>query len=155
MGEQANPSGVVKSTTSFLSRGPSRLPATADLGWLVVALYVKQIQAVESMSWFLKPAGIWMSLATAALIALLILFLPQRGRPWVSLGINAGFSFMLFGDVIYVRYFSDMPSFALLNASHQTFQVTDSVAMLLKAGDLLVFVDLLPMDEVSSPSSGE
>jgi phosphoglycerol transferase MdoB-like AlkP superfamily enzyme len=121
------------------------LPAATDVVWLVAALYFKQILAVESMLWHLKPGGVWMTLSVAALFGLLVLFLPQRGRPWVSLGVNSGLSFMLFGDVIYLRYFSDMPSFALMSASHQTFQVTDSVAMLVKPADLLMFVDLLPM----------
>ena len=129
----------------ILSRLTGWLPATTDVGWLVVALYLKQTMAVESISWFLKPAGVWMCLSTAALFGLLVLILPQRGRPWVSLAVNAGLSFMIFGDVIYVRYFSDMPSFALLNASHQTIQITDSVAMLIKPSDLFVFADLLPM----------
>ncbi len=127
------------------SKGPGCLPATADLLWLAIALFLKQIHAVESMSWSRSPPGGWMSLSAAALAVLLVLFLPQRGRPWISLGINAGFSFMFFGDVIFVRYFSDMPSFALLNTSHQTLQITDSVAMLVKTSDLLVFSDLLPM----------
>ena len=137
--------GVMSSTNGVLSRWLHLVPATTDVVWLVVALFVKQTRAVDSMSWYLKPGGVWMSVSVAAFFGLLVIILPQRGRPWVSLGLNVGLSFMLFGDVIYVRYFSDMPSFALLNASHQTFQVTDSVAMLLKAGDLLVFVDLLPM----------
>ena len=128
-----------------LSRGPGLLPATTDVLWLGVALYFKQILAVESVSWSLKPGGVWISVSTAVLAVVLTLFLPQRGRPWVSLGINAGLSFMLFGDVIFVRYFSDMPSFALLNASHQTLQITDSVAMLFKSPDLLFFADLAPM----------
>ena len=136
---------TVSTATGFPSRWTRWLPATTDVLWLAVALYVKQVQAVESMSWFLKPGGYWLSISTTALVVVLILFLPQRGRPWVSLGINAGLSFMFFGDVIYVRYFSDMPSFALLNASHQTMQITDSVAMLVKPSDLLVFADLLPM----------
>jgi len=134
-----------RAASAWLARVGPWLPATTDVAWLLIALTIKQLHAVESMSWALKPAGVWMSLSTAALFALLILFLPQRGRPWVSLGVNAGLSFILFGDVIYVRYFSDLPSFALLNASHQTLQITDSVAMLVRSSDLLVFADLLPM----------
>ncbi len=149
MEEQSISTAARESGAGSPSRWTRWLPATTDVLWLVVALYLKQTVAVESMSWFLKPVGVWMSLSTAALFGLLVLTLPQRGRPWVSLGINAFFSFMLFGDVIYVRYFSDMPSFALLNASHQTMQVTDSVAMLVKLPDLLVFADLLPMAVVA------
>ena len=112
--------GVMSSTNGVLSRWLHLVPATTDVVWLVVALFVKQTRAVDSMSWYLKPGGVWMSVSVAAFFGLLVVTLPQRGRPWFSLGVNVGLSFMLFGDVIYVRYFSDMPSFALLNASHQT-----------------------------------
>ena len=132
-----------------LSRVVRRLPATTDVLWLVTALFLKQYWVVESVSWYFKPGGYRIAVATAALAGLLLLFLPQRGRPWVSLGVNAGLSVMLFGDVIYIRYFSDLPSFALLGASHQTLQVTDSVAMLFTASDLWFFADLLPMAVVA------
>ncbi len=137
--------GVMKSTSNVLSRGARVFPATTDVWWLAIALFIKQILAVEYMSWFLKPGGYWIGMSTAVLFALLVLILPQRGRPWVSLGVNAGLSAMLFGDIIYVRYFNDLPSFALMNASHQTFQVTDSVAMLIMNSDWFLFADLLPM----------
>jgi len=47
-------------------------------------------------------------------------------------------------DVIYLRYFSDVISFAAVSAAGQAGQVSESIVSLLQAGDLWLVADLVP-----------
>ena len=74
----------------------------------------------------------------------LLLLLPQRVRPWVSFGVGCLLSLLLWGDVIYLRYFQDLPSLVLLQAAKQTGQITESIHALMHASDVWLLLDLFP-----------
>ena len=83
-------------------------------------------------------------MATSLLVALLIMLIPQRARPWATWGTNALLSLLLCADVVYMRFFDDLPSFAILGAVEQTGQVVDSILTLFEWSDAWFFADLLP-----------
>jgi phosphoglycerol transferase MdoB-like AlkP superfamily enzyme len=71
-----------------------------------------------------------------------VLLIPGRWRVWVNWALVAGAVSLLFADLLYVRYFNDMLSLAVLRSSGQTGDVWDSVVGLLQRSDLWWFVNL-------------
>lgn len=123
---------------------PAFIPPEADVYWLIAALAIKQNWVLVSAGWPPRTTGLWISLATSALVALLVMFIPQRARPWATWGTNALLSLLLCADVVYMRFFHDLPSFAILGAVEQTGQVVDSILTLFEWSDAWFFADLLP-----------
>ena len=121
-----------------------RVPVQVDLVWLVVSLIIKQSAIFDVIGRRTMPGMTWISVSAAVLIATPLLLVPDRRRPWVSWIVNAALSLVLLADVVYVRYFEDLPSLALMGASHQTWQVKDSILALIGASDLWLLADLLP-----------
>ncbi len=116
----------------------------ADLLWLILSLLIKQRWVLISGDWQMESGALWIAVSSSALVALPLLLFSQRWRPWVSWTVGAGLSLLFFADVIYVRFFFDLPSFAVFGAAEQTGQVTDSIRALLEWGDLWFFADLVP-----------
>ncbi|WP_270180335.1 LTA synthase family protein [Alkalihalobacillus sp. CinArs1] len=52
-------------------------------------------------------------------------------------------SFLLYGDVLYERYYSSLLSLELLNQAGQTAEVGDSIVTLIERSDLLYIVDII------------
>ena len=123
---------------------PAFIPPEADVYWLIAAMVVKQNWVLVSAGWPPRTTGLWFSLATSILVALLIMLIPQRARPWATWGANALLSLLLCADVVYIRFFHDLPSFALLGAVEQTGQVVGSILTLFEWSDAWFFADLLP-----------
>ena len=121
-----------------------RLIAFADLLWLVPSLILKQGWVLETGGRHLAPGSNWITLSATVLIVCPLLILPQRVRPCASVLLGAVVSFVLFSDVIYLRFFEDLPSFALMGAAGQTGQIADSIVSLIEKSDLRIFADLLP-----------
>ena len=109
-----------------------RLIAFADLLWLVPSLILKQVLVLETGGHHLAPGSIWITLSTTVLIVWPLLMLPQRMRPWASVLLGAVVSFVLFSDVVYLRFFEDLPSVALMGAASQTGQIADSIVSLVE-----------------------
>ncbi len=121
-----------------------RLPVHVDLVWLVVSLFIKQSAVFQVLASRVRPGIVWMSISAAVVFAFPLLLVPGRRRPWASWTVNAVLSLLLLADVVYIRYFEDLPSLALMGATHQTWQVKDSILALIRASDLWLFADLLP-----------
>ncbi|RMF78754.1 MAG: hypothetical protein D6739_11560, partial [Nitrospirae bacterium] len=84
------------------------------------------------------------ALSGVALLALAVTALPAPARPWAALGLGALGVVVLEGDVLYLRYFHDLPSLALLEAARQTGQVTGSILALMAHGDAWLAAPLVP-----------
>jgi phosphoglycerol transferase MdoB-like AlkP superfamily enzyme len=121
-----------------------RLLLPVDLVWLVVSLLIKQSAVFQVLGSRVRPGIVWISMSAAVVFAIPLLLVPGRRRPWASWTVNAALSLFLLADVVYIRYFEDLPSLALLGATHQTWQVKDSILALIRASDLWLFADLLP-----------
>ena len=123
---------------------PAYIPPETDLYWLVLALVVKQHWAMVSSGWSQNIRGVLVGLAISVVVALCLLVLPQKVRPWTTWGTNALFSLLLCADVVFVRFFDDLPSFAVFGAAEQTGQISDSILSLFQWTDLWFFIDLPP-----------
>ena len=69
-------------------------------------------------------------------VALVLLVLPGRRRPWASWLVALLALAALYADLVYSRYFGDILSSSVLVAAGQAVQVRASVASLLEARDL-------------------
>jgi len=123
---------------------PAFIPPETDVYWLIAALFIKQNWVLVSAGWPPRTTGLWFSLATSILFALPMILIPQRARPWATWVANALLSVLLCADVVYMRFFHDLPSFALLGVVQQTGQVFDSILTLFERSDIWFFADLLP-----------
>jgi len=120
------------------------LLSLSDLLWLLVSLEVKQGAVLRAAGSVPAPGSKAVVLSGVALLALLLLWLPRRLRPWLSWAVVAAGSFVIAADVVYARYFDDVISVAVLVAGRQAGQVGDSILSLLHREDLWLAVDLLP-----------
>jgi phosphoglycerol transferase MdoB-like AlkP superfamily enzyme len=116
--------------------------AVADVLWCGAVVAVKQgwVLAGAGLGW--SAAGLWFASATAALIALVLLALPGRLRPWASWATAALATAVLFADLIHQRFFGDLISVAALASVNQIGQVEASIRSLLESGDLWFWADL-------------
>ena len=129
------------------SGGPGAMVAlfaVGDVVWCVGAVSVKQgIVLAESgacptaTGWVLIVAGV-------SALALIACMLPERFRGWACWGVVAGGTFLLWADLIYLRFFGDLPSTAAFAGAGQLGRVAASVRKLLAPGDVWLWLDLLP-----------
>lgn len=107
----------------------------ADLVWLVgLPLFVAQ-NLVPS-----GARGILVSAALLTALASLIALLPGKWRPWTAWAAGVSWLLMLVTDRIYLRFFSDLPSFGSAQAVNQADHLGESILSLFNAGDLLLLV---------------
>jgi len=118
--------------------------AMADLVWLFLSLTGKQWAVLVAADRNPLPGCGWVAASGVALMALVLLALPQRWRPWLSWAVVALASFVILSDVVYLRYFHDVISVESLSAGHQVGDIRKSIAALLRWGDLWLGADLLP-----------
>jgi len=116
----------------------------ADLGWLFVSMTEKQWAVLEAAGRNPLPGCGWVAASGVALTALLLLALPRRWRPWLSWLVVAVASFVIFADVVYLRYFHDVLSVETFSAGHQVGDVRASIAALIHRRDLWLGLDLIP-----------
>ena len=114
----------------------------ADVLWCAAAVVAKQGWVLSSAGLGWSVAGLCFACATAALMALALVALPSRVRPWVSWLTVAFVTTILFADLIHERFFGDLISVAALSSINQIGQVEASVRSLLRAGDLWFWADL-------------
>ena len=116
--------------------------ALADVLWCVAVVVIKQGWVLSGAGLGWSAAGLCFACATAALIALVLVALPGRARPWVSWLTAALVTSVLFADLIHERFFGDLGSVAALASVYQIGQVEASVRSLLSPGDLWFWADL-------------
>jgi len=116
----------------------------ADLAWLLLSMTVKQWAVLEAAGRNPLPDCGWITASGVALTALVLLALPQRWRPWLSWLAVAAASFVIFADVVYLRYFHDVLSLETLSAGHQVGDVRQSIEALMHRRDLWLGLDLVP-----------
>ncbi len=116
----------------------------APLGWLAAGLLLGQAWVMAQAGPLPGSPSPLVAASGVALLALVVVALPARARPWAALGLGLLGAAVLEGDAIYLRYFHDLPSLALLRAARQTGQVTGSIAALMERADLWLAVPLLP-----------
>ena len=116
--------------------------ALADVLWCAAVVVIKQgwVLAGAGLGW--SVAGLCLTCATAALIALALVALPSLVRPWVSWLTGAVVTTVFFADLIHERFFGDLISVAALSSVNQIGQVEASVRSILRVGDLWFWADL-------------
>lgn len=92
---------------------------------------------------FLSVLYFFTSIAFGMLIFAPGLFLKEKPRVLYSIIVSVITSLILFGDLVYFRYYSSIPSFSSLVLVPQLSGVTESVFTLIKFRDILLFVDIL------------
>ncbi|MUG87086.1 sulfatase-like hydrolase/transferase [Paenibacillus timonensis] len=84
--------------------------------------------------------GEWLSVL--ALLCLVELLTPIKGKWGAYLGFNFALSFILFAATVYNAYFGTVPTYAVLSGLNQVPEVKASVASLLRPEQFLYFIDL-------------
>lgn len=82
-------------------------------------------------------------LSVLALLCLVELLTPAKGKWGVYFGFNFILSFTLFAATVYYAYFGTVPTYAVLSGLNQVSEVKASVAGLLRPVQFLYFADLL------------
>ncbi|MDX1584167.1 MAG: LTA synthase family protein, partial [Thermoanaerobaculia bacterium] len=132
----------------FYRRGvPSRVIDVAvvlDLVWLFFALSAKQSVVLQEAGRSPIEGSGWIVISGVAAITIVVALFPSRLRPWIAAGVNAVASFVILADVIHIRFFRDMLSFASIGAAHQMGEISSGIASLFASRDLWLFIDLVP-----------
>ncbi|MDU5145605.1 MAG: LTA synthase family protein [Paenibacillus dendritiformis] len=82
------------------------------------------------------------ALSLLAMMSLLELVLPRRGKRGVYWAINAVFSLMLFAAVLYRIHFNTVPTYTALGGLGQVPQIRGSITVLIQPYHFLFFADM-------------
>ncbi len=89
------------------------------------------------------PAGLpGELLSVLALLCLVELVTPAKGKWWTFFGFNFVLSFILFAATVYFAYFGTVPTYKVLSGLGQVPEVKASIGALLRPGQFLYFADL-------------
>lgn len=83
------------------------------------------------------------ALSVLALISLVELILPLRGKKTVYIVLNVVLSFMMFASAVYNVHFGSIPTYTALAGIGQVNQVRASITALLEPEHFLFFLDLV------------
>jgi phosphoglycerol transferase MdoB-like AlkP superfamily enzyme len=118
--------------------------AAGDSLWCVSAIAAKQGFVLAAADRGPTISGWLMMGAGAAAMVLVTRVLPERIRGPACWGLTAAATLVLWADVVYLRFFGDLPSPAALAAAGQLNRVAASVRELLDPGDVWLWIDLVP-----------
>jgi phosphoglycerol transferase MdoB-like AlkP superfamily enzyme len=116
---------------------------TSDIIWGTLSLWTKQRRLLTAADIPPSSTHLWIALATAAAAPLAIAWMSRRARPWLSWSVAALGTFVVFADLLYFRYFSDILSAPALLAAGQTSRLVADIRSLLQLSDLWLAVDLI------------
>lgn len=89
------------------------------------------------------PAGLpGELLSVLALLCLVELVTPAKGKWWTFFGFNFVLSFILFAATVYFAYFGTVPTYKVLSGLGQVPEVKASIGALLQPEQFLYFADL-------------
>jgi phosphoglycerol transferase MdoB-like AlkP superfamily enzyme len=115
-----------------------------DIAWCISAVAVKQGLVLAETGARPSLVGWALIFVGAAAIAWATRLLPRRFHGWACWGVVATATLILWADLIYLRFFGDLPAAAAITGSGQLVRVEASVRELMTAGDLWLWLDLLP-----------
>lgn len=127
--------------------GPRRLLpcfAVADVAWCVGALVVKQGAVLAAAEAPARLGGLVLTAGGAALVGLAVLALPGRWRAVAGWAAAACATAVLWGDLVYLRFFGDLPAPGALAAAAQVRHLGESIRSLFEPADAWLWIDLLP-----------
>ncbi|MGZ7443966.1 LTA synthase family protein [Paenibacillus sp. TH7-28] len=81
-------------------------------------------------------------LSVLALLCLVELVTPAKGKWWTFFGFNFVLSFILFAATVYFAYFGTVPTYKVLSGLGQVPEVKASIGTLLRPEQFLYFADL-------------
>ncbi len=120
------------------------LVSGADGGWCAGALVIKQSVVLHEAGAGVSPRGWIMIIASAVAVAAATTALPSWFRGWSRWSVVAAATLVLWADVVYLRFFGDLPAAAAVAAVGQAGAVAASIRSLLSMADLWLWLDLLP-----------
>jgi lipoteichoic acid synthase len=92
---------------------------------------------------YLSPFYFLVTFAMGMVFFLPAYFLSKRSKLIYTLIVAMGTTLILFGDLVYFRYYSTVPSFSSIILAPQLLSVSDSIFSLIKFRDIILFADLL------------
>jgi len=116
-----------------------------DVLWLGLSLWVKETWLMSMIH--VRPDGVGtlnLRLVSICLFLFILLLVPGKLRPWVSVAVGLFWSGVFLVDIIFFRYFGGLPSLALFSTVGQTSDVGASILSLFHFSDLWLFADLFP-----------
>jgi phosphoglycerol transferase MdoB-like AlkP superfamily enzyme len=117
--------------------------ALADVLWLAVSLFVKQQVVLTATARQAAPGSGWLVVSGIAIVVICLMLLPRLVRPFVSWAAAIFVSFVFLADVLYLRFFGDVISFAAIGSAGQTAQIRESIIALFSAGELWLLADVV------------
>ncbi len=132
--------------------------SVADLCWAVPAVVVRQWSVVDAVGLSPSFSGAALTVAGSAVLGLLFAAAPRSVRPWLAWLTVAAVTGLLYGDILYQRFFGDLLSVSAVVSVGQLPRVGASVWSLVEAGDLWLAADLAPalvLAWVASRSTGD
>ena len=139
--------GVVLTLASLASARDSvlrRVSGLTDVLWCGCALLVKSWILYEEIRGELVEGAPWLDLGLIAAFLALLLVLPRRIRLWSCFVTVAVVSGWIWGDLLHIRFFGDVATFATLLAAGNGGPLMDSAMALREPTDWFLGADLIP-----------
>ncbi|WP_339788630.1 LTA synthase family protein [Paenibacillus sp. FSL R7-0313] len=112
--------------------------------WFVASVVMKSLMFSQAIGHQTYIINILSTAAVLGLILLIASWIKNRYlRYSIIIFINVLMSFVIFTDIVYLRYFNDVTSIVMLDYVQQTTSLGDSIRELLKLEDILFFMDPL------------
>lgn len=108
----------------------------SDLVWLAVVTVTAPVWVVAAAGEHTSVTAWCLSSAIAALLCAALVALPDGWRRWIVVIVGGAVLTVAAGDVLHLRFFGDLPSFASVAAAGQLDEVVASIASLLRPGDM-------------------
>ena len=109
--------------------------AAVPVAWAWAATALAAFAFSELLATPLWTGGGWLVASGAALGGLVVSLVPERGRPWVALGLAVFLVALTAADLAHARYFGSLIPLVAAGAIGQLGDVTDSAVSLLRGAD--------------------
>jgi phosphoglycerol transferase MdoB-like AlkP superfamily enzyme len=117
--------------------------AFADLIWCAAALVGKPVLFYSELPARFLPTTSWRTIAAAAVPLIFLALVGPRFRPWLSWLTAALASLLIWGQMLYLRFFGDVATSATMLAAHQTRELLETIQFLAGPNDWWLGADLL------------
>jgi phosphoglycerol transferase MdoB-like AlkP superfamily enzyme len=139
--------GAAAAVSTWRVGGPRALLvvfAGGDILWCVGSLTVKQGLVLAQVGARPTSGGWLLILIGAVVVSLATRLASRRFHGWACWALVAVSTLVLWADSIYLRFFGDLPSLAAVAGAGQLGRIEASIRELASAGDVWVWLDLLP-----------
>ena len=110
--------------------------------WSVISIYGKAYLLYVELPPRFSPALSWSTSCAIAIPLALLLLLPSRPRVVSALALAVAAAVVVWGQLLYFRFFADLAGTSAILASRQAGDILDSIAALAHRKDIWLLADL-------------